>query len=315
MEWRGGCSAAGRVPPSTSRADAPSQCHPRRASHVRGPRVGGVPRLWRARERLLARPLHRMRRRAPCRVLLQASRCLSLVLRPTRQRRRRPSRRPRTSPRAVPTVDAVTPHPASLGPGAKRRALHRGPLSLERLSLRDHGKLAWRMKRPAPDGSTHLLLSPLQLVRKLAALVPPPRFNLTRFHGVFAPNSKLRARVVPTPPPAAPPAQSPAPASTQSAPPSRPTRRVCRNQRLLLSLQRLRRQERRPLPGDVPLHSEVRRVRILPGGWHLECRLLRQRSAGPVHLAARRLGRLPVEKCLEQIPGAVWTCSARRSGL
>ncbi len=31
----------------------------------------------------------------------------------------------------------------------------RGPLSLERLSLRDDGRLAWRMKRPAPDGSTH----------------------------------------------------------------------------------------------------------------------------------------------------------------
>ncbi len=79
------------------------------------------------------------------------------------------------------------------------------------------------MKRPAaPDGSTHLLLTPLQLVRKLAALVPPPRFNLTRFHGVFAPNSKLRATVVPTPPPAPLPAQSPAPA--HPAPPSRPPR-------------------------------------------------------------------------------------------
>ncbi|MGA9522841.1 MAG: transposase, partial [Myxococcaceae bacterium] len=59
----------------------------------------------------------------------------------------------------------------------------RGPLSLERLSLREDGRLAWRMKRPAPDGSTHLLFTPLQLVRKLAALFPPPRFNLTRFHG------------------------------------------------------------------------------------------------------------------------------------
>jgi hypothetical protein len=31
----------------------------------------------------------------------------------------------------------------------------------------------------------------------LAALVPSPRVNLTRFHGVFAPNSKLRAWVTP----------------------------------------------------------------------------------------------------------------------
>ena len=31
----------------------------------------------------------------------------------------------------------------------------------------------------------------------LAALVPKPRVNLTRFHGVFSPNSKLREYVVP----------------------------------------------------------------------------------------------------------------------
>ena len=32
---------------------------------------------------------------------------------------------------------------------------------------------------------------------KLAALVPRPRVNLTRFHGVFAPNSKHRIQVTP----------------------------------------------------------------------------------------------------------------------
>ena len=34
-------------------------------------------------------------------------------------------------------------------------------------------------------------------ISRLAALVPRPRVNLTRFHGVFAPNSKYRARVTP----------------------------------------------------------------------------------------------------------------------
>jgi hypothetical protein len=33
---------------------------------------------------------------------------------------------------------------------------------------------------------------PLVSGRRLAALVPKPRMNLTRFHGVFAPNSALR---------------------------------------------------------------------------------------------------------------------------
>jgi hypothetical protein len=32
-------------------------------------------------------------------------------------------------------------------------------------------------------------------VARLAALVPKPRANLTRYHGVFAPNSKLRSQV------------------------------------------------------------------------------------------------------------------------
>ncbi|QBR84720.1 hypothetical protein E3983_10315 [Legionella israelensis] len=32
-------------------------------------------------------------------------------------------------------------------------------------------------------------------IARLAALVPKPRMHLTRFHGVFAPNSKYRAEV------------------------------------------------------------------------------------------------------------------------
>jgi len=85
----------------------------------------------------------------------------------------------------------------------------RGPLSLERLSRREDGRLAYKLKRPAPDGSTHLLVTPL------AALVPPPRVNLTRFHGVLAPNAKLRPLVVPPPPP-------PPPCSHLSPPPPPP---------------------------------------------------------------------------------------------
>ena len=38
---------------------------------------------------------------------------------------------------------------------------------------------------------------PLDFIARLAALVPRPRVNLTRFHGVFAPNSKHRALITP----------------------------------------------------------------------------------------------------------------------
>ncbi|HSP77502.1 MAG TPA: transposase [Myxococcaceae bacterium] len=89
----------------------------------------------------------------------------------------------------------------------------RGPLALERLSWREDGRLSYRLKRPAPDGSTHLVLTPLQLLRLLAALVPPPLAHLVHFHGVLAPNARLRPLVVPKPPPPSPPPCAPPPAA------------------------------------------------------------------------------------------------------
>ena len=53
------------------------------------------------------------------------------------------------------------------------------------------------LRRPYRDGSTHVIFEPLDFIARLAALVPKPRVNLTRFHGVFAPNSKHRALVTP----------------------------------------------------------------------------------------------------------------------
>ena len=55
------------------------------------------------------------------------------------------------------------------------------------------------LKRPWSDGTTHLLLSPEELIEKLAALVPPPRLNLVRYHGVLAPNAADRQQIVPGP--------------------------------------------------------------------------------------------------------------------
>ena len=73
----------------------------------------------------------------------------------------------------------------------------RGALALERLSRAEDGRIAYRMKRPLPDGTTHLLFTGLELLRRMASLVPAPRANLTRFHGVFAPGAKLRPFLVP----------------------------------------------------------------------------------------------------------------------
>ncbi len=71
------------------------------------------------------------------------------------------------------------------------------------------------LKTPWSDGTSHLLLSPMELLEKLAALVPPPRFHLLRYHGVLAPRARDRHRIVPT----QPVAESPAADRASSAPP------------------------------------------------------------------------------------------------
>ncbi len=63
--------------------------------------------------------------------------------------------------------------------------------------LTRHGKLRYELKIPDSDGTTHVMFEPLDFIAKLVALVPRPRVNLTRYHGVFAPNSKYRALVTP----------------------------------------------------------------------------------------------------------------------
>jgi len=55
----------------------------------------------------------------------------------------------------------------------------------------------YQLKTPYRDGTTHIVLDPLDLMARLAARVPPPRMHLTRYHGVFAPHSQRRAAVTP----------------------------------------------------------------------------------------------------------------------
>ena len=74
----------------------------------------------------------------------------------------------------------------------------RPPLTQDRLSALPDGRLAYRLKRPLADGREVLLLQPLELLRRLATLVPPPRAHLVRYHGVFGPASAWREEVIPS---------------------------------------------------------------------------------------------------------------------
>jgi hypothetical protein len=77
------------------------------------------------------------------------------------------------------------------------RYISRPAVSEKRLSLTPNGNVRYQLKTPYRDGTTHVIFEPLDFIARLAALVPKPRVNLTRFHGVFAPNSKHRASVTP----------------------------------------------------------------------------------------------------------------------
>jgi hypothetical protein len=68
----------------------------------------------------------------------------------------------------------------------------------ERLALTERGEVHVQLKTAYRDGTTHVLLEPLDFLARLAALVPPPRAHLTRYHGVFAAASASRAAITPS---------------------------------------------------------------------------------------------------------------------
>jgi hypothetical protein len=77
------------------------------------------------------------------------------------------------------------------------RYISRPAVATERLSLTAQGHIRYALKTPYRDGTTHVVFEPLDFLSRLAALVPAPRVNLTRFHGVFAPHHRLRTRIAP----------------------------------------------------------------------------------------------------------------------
>ena len=71
----------------------------------------------------------------------------------------------------------------------------RPAFALERLREIDPEHLVYESVKPGPGRNVSLLLTPMQLLNRLAALIPPPRRHRHRYIGVLAPNSPLRAAV------------------------------------------------------------------------------------------------------------------------
>ena len=70
----------------------------------------------------------------------------------------------------------------------------------ERLTWTADGRISYQLKRPWPDGRTHLVLEPVAFLRRLCGIIPPPRRHLVRYAGVFGPDSKAPARQTPSSP-------------------------------------------------------------------------------------------------------------------
>lgn len=78
------------------------------------------------------------------------------------------------------------------------RYITRPAISEKRQSISPEGRVRYQLKTPWRNGTTHVECDAVDFIAKLAALVPPPRAPLTRFHGVFAPNASLRSQLTPS---------------------------------------------------------------------------------------------------------------------
>ena len=78
------------------------------------------------------------------------------------------------------------------------RSITRPAIANERLTLNRAGQVVLTLKTPYQDGTTPIVMSPREFMQRLAALVPRPRLHLIRFHGVLAPNAKLRPQIIPS---------------------------------------------------------------------------------------------------------------------
>ncbi|WP_437981641.1 transposase [Sorangium sp. So ce117] len=90
------------------------------------------------------------------------------------------------------------PNPNKTDEGRERlvRYCARPCFAVERLSILRDARVAYQVKYPRRKG-THWMMTPIVFLARLAALVPPPRHPLVRYHGVLAPHVKQRSVVVP----------------------------------------------------------------------------------------------------------------------
>ena len=111
---------------------------------------------------------------------------------------------PRTTSSHAVIVDGYSIHAGHVVDGTDRKGLEklvryilRPPLCLGRLGLTDEGQVTYRLPKADKKGRTLLVMSPMEFMARLSALMPAPRFALRRCFGLLASGAKRRAEVVP----------------------------------------------------------------------------------------------------------------------
>jgi hypothetical protein len=104
-------------------------------------------------------------------------------------------------------VRGINIHAVQVIDGRDRRRVERvckyitrPPVAQDRLERRPDGKLELSFKNVWRDGTRALAFEPEDLIARLVAAVPPPRWHLLRYFGVLSSHSSRRSLVVPTPP-------------------------------------------------------------------------------------------------------------------
>jgi len=75
------------------------------------------------------------------------------------------------------------------------RYMARPAIADERITIVNENLIRLQLKTPWPNGVTALEFTPTEFIEKLIALIPIPRFHMTRYYGVFAPRSKYRNKL------------------------------------------------------------------------------------------------------------------------
>jgi hypothetical protein len=91
------------------------------------------------------------------------------------------------------------------------RYITRPPVAQDRLEKRSDGRFELTLKSVWKDGTRAVLFEGQDLIARLIAAIPPPRFHLVRYFGLLSSHSALRSEVVPKPR-LDPTAHTPAPA-------------------------------------------------------------------------------------------------------